>query len=249
MTAIGDRKCWKTSAAIWLSPAERPITGWSAAGVGVRIAAGLARSYFIGATTAEGTTSAVCILPAGIEEGQSIELADREFRLLIREPVEFPLYVSSTQLVVRPGDAVPVDPEQMTALPPIRTVLQAGKKAAASENVAVHLHAKLTEIGTLELWCSEVAGSKTWRLQFDVRAATRTDLTAQETIGERGGIVDQTILDACHGLIRQTFERPGDRPLFLLPVMLALFQMQHKKTGLSPSAHQQCQSHSNRKAS
>ena len=68
-------------------------------GLGVRIAAGLARSYFIGATTAEGAVSAVCILPAGVEEGQSIELADREFHLLIRQPVEFPLFVSSTQLI------------------------------------------------------------------------------------------------------------------------------------------------------
>ncbi len=178
-------------------------------GQGVRIAAGLARSYFIGATSAEGAVSAVCILPAGTEEGQSIELADREFRLLIRQPVEFPLFVSSTLLVARAGDVLPIDPEQMTSLPPIRTVLQAGKKSAAGEAIAVHLHVKLTEIGTLELWCSEVAGSKTWRLQFDVRAATRTDLAGHKGLGERGGIVDQALLDACRSLIRQTFQAPG----------------------------------------
>ncbi|HKD38380.1 MAG TPA: Hsp70 family protein, partial [Pirellulales bacterium] len=182
-------------------------------GLGVRIAAGLARSYFIGATTAEGAAFAVCILPAGVEEGQAVELADREFDLLIREPVEFPLFVSSTRLVARPGDVMPVDPEQMTPLPAIRTVLQSGKRTATSESVAVHLHAKLTEIGTLELWFSEAARDrpqpKNWKLQFDVRAATRTDLTAQETLGERGGIVDQAILDACRSLIRQTFCAPS----------------------------------------
>ena len=96
----------------------------------------------------------------------------------------------------------------MTALPPIRTVLQSGKKtAAAADSVAVHLHAKLTEIGTLELWCSEVAGPKTWKLQFDVRAATRTDLAGHTGLGERGGIVDQALLDACRSLIRQRFRR------------------------------------------
>src|SRR5260370_14031621 len=115
----------------------------------------------MGATRAEGAASAVCILPAGVEEGQSVELADREFHLLIRQPVEFPLFVSSTQLIARPGDVAPIDPEQMTALPPIRTVLQAGRKSAAADSVAVHLHAKLTEIGTLELWRSEVARPQT----------------------------------------------------------------------------------------
>jgi molecular chaperone DnaK (HSP70) len=177
-------------------------------GLGVRIAAGLARSYFIGAATAEGATSAVCILPAAVEEGQEIELADHEFHLLIREPVEFPLFVSSTQLVAKPADVVPIDPEQMTALPPIRTVLQAGKKTAVGENVTVHLHTKLTEIGTLDLWFREAAGPKTWKLQFDVRAATRTDLTAHETLGERGGIIDQAVLESCRSLVRQTFQTP-----------------------------------------
>jgi molecular chaperone DnaK (HSP70) len=176
-------------------------------GLGVRIAAGLARSYFIGATTAEGAASAVCILPAGIEEGQSVELTDREFHLLIRQPVEFPLYVSSTQLVARAGDVAEIDAEQMTALAPIRTVLQSGKKTAAADSVAVHLHARLTEIGTLELWFSEVAGPRTWKLQFDVRAATRTDVAAHETLGEQAGIVDQALLDACRDSIEQTFSR------------------------------------------
>jgi molecular chaperone DnaK (HSP70) len=179
-------------------------------GLGVRIAAGLARSYFMSATTAEGAASAVCILPAGVEEGQSLELAGREFQLLIRQPVEFPLFVSSTQLVARAGDLSAIDAEQMTALPPIRTVLQSGKKAGAADSVAVRLHARLSEIGTLELWFSEIAGSRTWKLQFDVRAATRTDLTGHEAVGERAGIVDQALLDACRNLIQQTFGQPVD---------------------------------------
>ena len=87
---------------------------WCGAGLGVRIAAGLARSYYIGAATAEGVPSAVCLVPAGVEEGQSIDLTQCRFNLLIRQPVEFPLYVSSTQLIARAGDVAPIDPEQMT---------------------------------------------------------------------------------------------------------------------------------------
>ncbi len=173
-------------------------------GLGVRIAAGLARSYYLGAVTDEGEPAAVCLVPAGTEEGESIDL-ERRFELLIHQPVEFPLYVSSTQLVARAGDLVPVDPEQMTALPPIRTVLQTRKKTAAAQSVPVQLHARLTEIGTLELWCSERDGERTWRLQFDVRAATRTDLAGHEGAGERAGIVDEAVLQACRTLIRDTF--------------------------------------------
>ncbi len=33
-----------------------------------------------------------------------------------------------------------------------------------------YLNARLTEIGTLELWCREVEGNRSWRLQFDIRS-------------------------------------------------------------------------------
>jgi hypothetical protein len=185
-------------------------------GLGVRIAAGLARSYFIGALTAEGEPSAVCLMPAGVEEGTTIDLTERRFELFIHQPVEFPLYVSSTQLTVRAGEVVPIDPEQMTALPPIRTVLQTRKKTAAAASVAVHLHARLTEIGTLELWCGEIEGERTWRLQFDVRAATQTDIAGHAGAGESAGIVDEALLAACRQLIQDTFgpdaQRDKERP-------------------------------------
>ena len=97
----------------------------------------------------------------------------------------------------------PIDPEQMTSLPPIRTVLQSGKKTAAAETIAVNLHARLTEIGTLDLWCGEIDGPRTWKLQFDVRAATRTDLAGHEGAGELAGIVDQAMLDECRAIDRR----------------------------------------------
>jgi molecular chaperone DnaK (HSP70) len=182
-------------------------------GVGVRISAALARSYFIGVDTGDessgGQRAAVCLVPAGVEEGETIDLTQRRFKLLIREPVEFPLFVSSTQLTAERGELLPIDPEQMTALPPIRTVLQSGKKSAAGESVTVDLHARLTEIGTLDLWCGEVDGPRTWRLQFDVRAATQTDAVAHEGAAERQGIVEEPVVEACRQLILQTFSPAG----------------------------------------
>lgn len=174
-------------------------------GQGVRISAGLARTYYLGVDAAAGEPSAMCLAPAGIEPGQTVDLSQREFKLLIRQPVEFPLYVSSVRLTDRAGDVVTVDPEQMTALPPIRTVLTAGKKAGEAESVRVNLHAGLSEIGTLDLWCSDVDSARTWRLQFDVRAATRTDIAGHSGLAEQQGIVDQRLIEACNEVLWQVF--------------------------------------------
>ncbi len=177
-------------------------------GLGVRISAQLARSYYVGVAASDSPASAMCLVPGGVEEGQSIDLSGRRFDLLLRQPVEFPLYVSSTLLTTQPGEMVPIDPEQMTALPPIRTVLQAGKKTAGAESVQVTLHARLTEIGTLELWCSQADGPQTWKLQFDVRAATQTDMAGHAGLGERQGIVDEQLLAQCRALVESTFGLP-----------------------------------------
>jgi molecular chaperone DnaK (HSP70) len=173
-------------------------------GVGVRISAGLARTYYVGVGSAESETAAVCLLPAGIEEGQGVDLTERPFELTLREPVEFPIYVSSTRLTDRPGELIAIDAEQMTALPPIRTVLEATKKQAGA-SVSVRLHARLSEIGTLDLWCGEIAGPRTWRLQFDVRAATQTDREAHHGQGEAEGVLSETVIDSCREAIAHTF--------------------------------------------
>ena len=177
-------------------------------GHGVRISGGLAHSYYLGVESGrDGSASeVVCLLPAGVEEGQEVDLSGRTFELLIRQPAEFPLYVSATRTTDRPGDQLTIDPEQLTPLPPIRTVLQSGRKSAA-DSVPVRLHAKLTELGTLEMWCSEVAGERQWRLQFDVRAATRADAARHEGVAEAQGVVDEAILKAGQELIRDTFRK------------------------------------------
>ena len=219
-------------------------------GQGVRIAAGLARTYYVGVETigqeavssreaachperSEGSGAeseeilrsaqddmrsaqddvpvAVCLVPAGVEPGQDVDLTERRFDLLISEPVEFPLYVSSTRLTDKPGALIPVDREQMTPLPPIRTVLRTTRKGE-SGTMSVCLHARLTEIGTLDLWCSEAEGRRSWRLQFDVRSATQTDLSAHESAAEREGFVDEAVWDSCRRLIEATFGPKASDP-------------------------------------
>ncbi|MFW5693497.1 MAG: Hsp70 family protein, partial [Thermoguttaceae bacterium] len=175
-------------------------------GEGVRIAAGLARTYYVGiegATPGAEAAQALCLVPAGVEPGQQVEL-DREFHLLVDQPVEFPLYVSSTRLTDRPGELLPFDPEKLTALPPIRTVLKTRGRGDA-ESIAVRLHAGLSEIGTLELWCAEPGTRHRWRLEFDVRVATQTDAVAHGGLGEREGVVDEETWQACRLAIEATF--------------------------------------------
>jgi hypothetical protein len=105
----------------------------------------------------------------------------------------------------------------MTALPPIRTVLQTAKKGVA-ETVRVALQAKLTEIGTLELGCVRAdapAGTPaTWRLQFDVRAAVQTEREGHVGAAEQAGFVDAALVEACREPIRKTFAAndPAHRP-------------------------------------
>ena len=143
----------------------------------------------------------------GLPEGAEVDLTARAFDLRIRQPAEFPLYVSSTRTGDGPGDVVVPDPFELTALPPVRTALRGRPGAEGSDTVPVRLHARLTEIGTLEVWCAEVGGkNRQWKLPFDVRAATRTELAVHTAEGERAGIVDEDTAAGGRALLRDTFE-------------------------------------------
>jgi hypothetical protein len=75
--------------------------------------------------------------------------------------------------------------------------------------VDARLSATLTEIGTLELWCEQLDGSRRWQLQFDVRSATETDRTAHGGLAEQSGIVDQETVAAATGVLRNIFGPGG----------------------------------------
>ena len=175
-------------------------------GAGVRIAASLARSYYIGVESGE--PQAVCIVPGSAETGQEFELSQRTFQLTISQPVEFSLFVSSTRLDDEPGEIFSIDPEQMTALPPIRTVLRA-KSRNEKRDVAVRLHVRITEIGTIDLSCHEVDSDRSWKLQFDIRAATQTDVSPHQAVGEAQGFIDESIWLACRRQIADVFSGEG----------------------------------------
>ena len=192
-------------------------------GAGVRIEAGLARTYYIGVEAGDGERGehppAVCLIPAGTRAGETVDLAERPMTLRTGEPVELPVYASGTRLTDRAGDVVAADPGELSALPPIRTVLKARGRSSAERSsneyggdaVPVVLEAGLTEIGTLDLAARERLGPdadrspRRWRLQFDVRSTTQTDVAAHESAAEAEGVLDEATAEAVDAVLHDTF--------------------------------------------
>jgi hypothetical protein len=111
---------------------------------------------------------AVCVVPQGMEEGTSADLPNREFGLVVDEPAEF-RFLSSTQ---RADDVVGTVVEEwedtIEPIAPITTTLSASASGPKEPVVPVHLQVKVTEIGTLELWCV-ARDDRRWKLEFNVR--------------------------------------------------------------------------------
>ena len=177
-------------------------------GVGIRIVAGLARTYYVGIEQADGQRAALCLVAAGTESSSTPTVIDRTFKVRTSEPVEFPILVSGTRLTDQPGQIIPYDPEQLSALPPIRTVLTTRKRGDVA-TVDARLSATLTEIGTLDLWCEQIDTSRRWQLQFDVRSATETDREAHTGTAEQSGIVDQELISSAIRVLRNVFMPNG----------------------------------------
>jgi hypothetical protein len=138
----------------------------------VRIRGGTAQSHYIGIERAELAVpgippriDAVCVAPFGMEEGTEVTLP-QAFGLVLGEEVAFRFFGSSTRKDDVVGAVVP--PVELTELSPIETTMPAPDEASEGAIVLVHLHARVTEIGTLELSAVDGVGQR-WKLSFDVR--------------------------------------------------------------------------------
>lgn len=176
-------------------------------GEGTRVGSGSPRSYYVALETTEETSAdddlqpAACLVPRGALEGFEGQLGQMEFEALANQPVTFQLFSSTTRSGDAPGEVVPLPRDEINALPPIRTVLEFGKRFA--RKIPVQLAVQLTEVGTLQLWCESVHTEHRWRLQFDVRRepdgeeASSSDLEAA---------IDQSQIATACAAIRDTFE-------------------------------------------
>lgn len=165
-------------------------------GEGLRISGGAARAYYIEVETTADVrtdrrrTSFVCLTPRGLEEGAEVDLRSRPLELLTNRPVRFRLFSSAGRQGDGPGDVLTAESvDELSELPPLYTVLR-HPKTSQERPLRVTLGARLTEIGTLDLWAVAAATSSSgppslsgevaipdggpplrWRLQFDLRGS------------------------------------------------------------------------------
>ena len=186
-----------------------------ATGAGLLVRGGLPRSYFLGLGGGEDSElRTLCLMPRGTEEGSTIELDPGNLQLVANKPVSFRLYSSLTRVDDKAGDVVefPRDLDQaaLHLHAPLNAVLRFGK--TGERLVPVKLGARLTEVGTLEIWADSKETEHRWRLQFELRKS------AQQAAARPAAVVSDEVLNAACELVTATFQ--GDADPTQLPAKL-----------------------------
>jgi hypothetical protein len=143
-------------------------------GQGVRIRSGVSRTYYIGIESAmpavpgmEAPVKALCVVPFGMEEGTQAVLPDREFGLVVGEPAEFRFLSSTIRKQDHVGDLLENWGGEIEELSPLEVTLTLeGQQGSV---LPVRLESRVTEIGTLELWCASREGTNRWKLELNIR--------------------------------------------------------------------------------
>jgi hypothetical protein len=174
-------------------------------GGGIRIGGGTARSYYVGFQSESVDRPWLCVVPRDAQEGDVISIVNRDFDLLMGQPVAFPLASSSVRADDRPGDLVADSPDTILALPPLTSLMRVGRKAK-SERVPVRLASKVTEIGTVELWCESRTDDRRWRLQIQLRGqSSEAPSTPRELSPADSIIIEQSEIDAAIAAVKHAF--------------------------------------------
>jgi molecular chaperone DnaK (HSP70) len=176
-------------------------------GGGIRIGGGTARSFYIGLEASTPDRPWLCVVPRDAQEGDEIAITAHDFDLFLGQPVVFPLASSSVRPDDKPGSLVRADPDSIRELPPLQTLMRVSRKAKA-ERAPVSLAARVTEIGTIELWCQSRSDDRRWRLQFQLRGpagqlAARGPVTGEESDQV---IIEQSVVDRALEAIRAAFQ-------------------------------------------
>ncbi len=126
------------------------------------------------------------------------------------QPVVFPLASSSVRPDDKPGALVKADPDSIRELPPLQSLMRVSRKAKA-ERVPVSLAARVTEVGTIELWCQSRTDNRRWRLQIQLRGPTGQLAPGGPVTGDESDrvVIEQSEVDAAIAAIRLAFESPS----------------------------------------
>ncbi len=145
-------------------------------GQGIRIRGGTAQAYYVGIESSmpavpglEPPVQALCVAPFGMEEGTEATLPPQQLGLVVGESVRFRFFGSSVRRDDQAGTLLDFwAPDELQEMAQIEATLPAEGRAVG-DVVPVQLRARVTEIGTLELF-AEAAGGQHWKVEFDVRA-------------------------------------------------------------------------------
>ena len=146
-------------------------------GRGVRIRSGASRTYYIGIESAmpavpgmEAPLKALCVVPFGMEEGTEATIPDREFGLVVGEPAEFRFLSSSVRKQDHAGSLLEDWGGDLEELSPLEVTLNLDGQQGTV--VPVRLETRVTELGTLEVWCVSRDGTQRWKLELNIREKT-----------------------------------------------------------------------------
>ncbi len=152
--------------------------GLARKGRGIRIRAGTAQSYYIGIESAMPTVpgiptpmKALCVVPFGMEEGTEAQLRGKEFGLVVGDSAVFHLLASTTRKTDRAGEIVEDWSGEIQEVTTMETALTTTDAEAGGTVLPVWLESKVTEVGTLELWCVARDDARRWKLEFNIREA------------------------------------------------------------------------------
>ena len=146
-------------------------------GRGVRIRSGASRTYYIGIESAmpavpgmEAPLKALCVVPFGMEEGTEAAIPGREFGLVVGEPAEFRFLSSSVRKQDHVGSLLEDWGTDIEELSPLEVTLKLDGQQGAI--VPVRLETRVTELGTLEVWCVSRDATQRWKLELNIREKT-----------------------------------------------------------------------------
>jgi molecular chaperone DnaK (HSP70) len=175
-------------------------------GTGVIVRGGLPRSYYIAIGD-----RACCLVPRGAEEGSTLELDLENLQLVANRPVSFRLYSSLTRTGDTLGQVLDLTPEEMERdfhlHAPLNAVIRFGRRVGERQ-IPVKLGARLTEIGTLEIWCESKVSEHRWRLQFELRKKAPT----AEAPRRAAAVISEEGLARAKDLVRAVFCETGVTP-------------------------------------
>ena len=117
---------------------------------------------------------------AARKRARLLEIDRDDLHLVANRPVAFRLYSSLTRTGEQLGQFIDFSPDAGSSRPraaPRRDPLRQARRRAP---VPVKLEARLTEIGTLEIWAESKISEHHWRLQFELRKPAIAD-TGQRT--------------------------------------------------------------------